>query len=174
MLITTKELKSMSDFKDVDEKILERKMKAIEIAIREHTHNNFQNKQIRFITFSLNNKLNGSSPYLKVGDTIEITESINQGLYTIKEINDGSITFNEDIYDSEHNLITKIEYPADIIEGAIGLLKWNLENADKVGIASETLSRHSVSYKTLDGNNTIKGYPAELFGFCNTYMKARF
>lgn len=68
----------------------------------------------------------------------------------------------------------KIEYPADIKLGAINLLKWEMEMREKAGVASETISRHSVTYKSGDGKNTINGYPAELMGFLKPYMKAQF
>lgn len=48
MLISTDELKALySDFKDVDDDLLKRKLKAIESTIRAYTHNNFQNRQVR-------------------------------------------------------------------------------------------------------------------------------
>ena len=178
MLISINEVKKLNEFSTIPESTLKRKLDAIEIAIRQITNNNFQNRLKRIVASSNNNLLEGTSQYFKVGDTIQITESINDGLYVIKAINEDTITFNNDIYDSEHNLCTKIEYPADIIEGALKVLSWDVKNADKVGVASESesLSRHShsVTYKNYDGTNTISGYPAELFNFCRKYGKARF
>lgn len=181
MIISTTKLKEIDMFKDIAEDELERKMKAIEIAIREHTHNNFQNRIKRIKTTSTNEYLDGSSPFFQVGDTIQISQSVNDGLYTIKEIAENKIYLNESIYEAEYNVVTKIEYPANIIEGAISLLKWELDPEQgkaKICIASEskTLSRKSssVTYKTYDQNNTINGYPGELFGFCDKYIKARY
>ncbi len=174
MLIKTSELKKLDDFKDIDEEVLERKLKAIEVAIRQYTSNNFQNRYIRFNASSSNNKLDKSIPYFKVGDTIEISQGINKGLYTVASITETEITLKEDLYDCECNLCTKVEYPADIIEGALSILKWDLEMANKVGISSESISRHSVSYQNLDSSNTIEGRPAQLFGFCKPYMCLRF
>ncbi len=179
MLISPKELKEYDDrFSNIDDKKLEKKLKSIESTIRKYTNNNFQNRKIRFIASSINQELNGFCPYLKVGDTIEISNSINNGLYTIKSLENDKIKLNEDIYDSEYNLCTKIEYPPDIIDGAIELLDWKLNKSNKVGISSEseTISRHSTTtnYRNLNKDNTIDGYPIELFGFCNSYIKARF
>jgi len=67
-----------------------------------------------------------------------------------------------------------IEYPADIKLGVINLLKWDMEMREKTGVAAETISRHSVTYQTYDGTNTINGYPASMMGFLKPYMKARF
>lgn len=66
------------------------------------------------------------------------------------------------------------EYPADIKMGVVNMLKWELENRDKVGIASETISRHSVTYFDMTGDNSTMGYPKALLGFLKPYMRARF
>ena len=66
------------------------------------------------------------------------------------------------------------EYPADIKMGVVNMLKWELENRDKVGIQSETISRHSVTYFNMDGDNSTMGYPKSLLGFLKPYMRARF
>jgi hypothetical protein len=68
-------------------------------------------------------------------------------------------------------------YPPDVVEGAFEMLKYNVSGTRErggAGIASEALSRHSVSYVAQDGNNTIGGYPAALMGFLKPYYKARF
>ena len=50
---------------------------------------------------------------------------------TLISINGNEIIFDTEIYDSEANLCTKIEYPADVIEGALKVLSWDFKNADK-------------------------------------------
>ncbi len=174
MIIKTAELKKLNDFKDIDEKTLERKMVAIEKAIRSHSHNNFQVREIRFKGSSLENTINSNHPFIKVNDTIQITQSVNDGLYVVTQVNDKTIEVDKNLYDTGENICTLVHYPEDVIEGAIKVLKWDIEKADKVGIASETLSRHSVSYVNMDASNTINGYPVSLFGFLGPYMKARF
>ena len=67
-----------------------------------------------------------------------------------------------------------IAYPADVKMGVVNLLKWEMANRDKVGVASETISRHSVTYFNMDEQNATMGYPASLLGFLKPYMKARF
>ena len=66
------------------------------------------------------------------------------------------------------------EYPMDIKMGVLDMLKWDLENRKKVGIQSETISRHSVTYFNMDGDNSTIGYPKALVGFLKPYKKARF
>lgn len=66
-----------------------------------------------------------------------------------------------------------IVYPADVKMGVVNLLKWELTSREKTGVASETISRHSVTYRD-DTSTSINGYPASLMGFLKPYMKARF
>lgn len=176
MLISVGDLKSLyPKFEDIDDELLERKLAVIESAIRKHTNNNFQNRLVRIETDVTNGKINWNTNYLKADDTIEISDGVNKGLYTVVGLTNGIKTF-EPLIDYPKQLITKIEYPIEVIEGAISLLDWELlqKGKEKTGIASETISRHSVSYVQRTNDNTISGYPSELFNFCNDYMKARF
>ena len=76
--------------------------------------------------------------------------------------------------DFQRCLTPEGEYPPDVKMGVVYMLKWDLENRDKVGVQSETLSRHSVTYFNMDGDNSTMGYPKSLLGFLKPYMKARF
>lgn len=177
MLISAGDLKSKyKKFVNIEDDILTRKLSVIESAIRKYTNNNFQNRLIRFIANVEDGVIKGTSPYLKSLDTIEISNGINKGLYTVISLENNEVTTIESLFDSKENLITKIEYPIDVVEGAIDLLDWELiqKGKEKSGIASETISRHSVSYIQRTNDNTINGYPVELFNFCNEYKKARF
>lgn len=175
MVVTVEELTSMTEFKGISEQTLNRKLNAVENLIRAYTNNNFQNRTVRFETKSLGNRLFGTSPFLKVGDTVQISQScVNDGLYTITELLDDAIRVDKDLFNVQYNLVTKVEYPADIQEGVINLLLWEVENRQKVGVKSESLSRHSVTYFDLDANNQVMGYPISLLGFLNPYMKPRF
>lgn len=176
MLIKADDLKEKyPKFENIDDDLLTRKLSVIESAIRNHTNNNFQNRLFRIQTNVVGGKINWKTDYLKVGDTIQISDGINKGLYTIKSVSD-TIETEEPLYDYPMQLITKIEYPIDVIDGAIDLLDWELlkEGKEKTGVASESISRHNVSYVQRTNDNTINGYPIELFNFCNNYKKARF
>lgn len=100
-------------------------------------------------------------------------ESPTYGLYTITEIGEDFIRVNQELYKST-NLITKVEYPADVRAGVLELLKWDIKNRPKTGVKSETLSRYSVTYFDQDANNQVMGYPVALLGFLKPYIKARF
>lgn len=175
MIIAVDEVMELPEFVGQNEKVIAAKLNAVELAIRSYTNNNFQNRYVRFHAESLGNRLFGTSDFLKNGDTIQVSQSqVNDGLYVIIEIGDDFIRVDGDLYKYPDNLVTKIEYPADIKAGVLNLLKWEVKNRQKVGIKSETLSRHSVSYYDQDKNNQVMGYPVALLGFLKPYIKARF
>ncbi len=67
------------------------------------------------------------------------------------------------------------EWPPDIKMGVTRLIQYDLSGANqKAGIASETLSRHAVTYESRTADNTAMGYPVALMGFLKPYMRARF
>ena len=66
------------------------------------------------------------------------------------------------------------EWPMDIKMGVVDLLKWKMDAGTKIGIASETLSRHAVTYESMTADNTAMGYPKALTAFLKPYMRARF
>lgn len=173
MIISVDELKRFVTTNKTNEE-LEIELLALESQIRAYTNNNFQNKNIRFKTNASNSKLNLATPLLKVGDTIQISQSkYNDGVYVIQSIDEG-LSLDNELIDEQGLLITKIEYPKDVQMGVVKMLKWNIERGDKVGVQSETISRHSVSYFNMDGDNSILGVPKSLIGFLKPYMKARF
>lgn len=174
MIISVEELKKCIDVKDVSDVQLQMKLDAIENGIRKHTNNNFQERRIRFVAPTDTSAVLCTNPLLRVGDTVQISESINDGLYLITAIDDGVITLDKPLYPVKDNLVTKIQYGADIRQGVINLMQWEIDMRDKVGIASETLSRHSVTYFSQDASNTLMGYPVALLGFLEPYYKARF
>ena len=158
----------------VDDSVLEAKLLALELLIRKHTNNNFQKKAFRTVGTIEDGKLYCDAPMFKAGDTIEINESkFNEGLYVVSEI-DGDVITIADSMDETDVLVTKVAYPIDVVMGVVNMLNWDLENRDKVGIQSETISRHSVTYFNMDGANSSMGYPKSLLGFLKPYMKARF
>lgn len=176
MIMAVEELKSYIDITAKDP-VLEAKLQALELLIRKYTNNNFQDRSRRFNAEIKNGVLQGASNLFAVGDTVQISESMySNGLYVIKDIDidNAHMDFDELLPDETCVLVTKVKYPMDVKLGVANMLKWDIENRDKVGIQSETLSRHSVTYFNLDGDNSIMGYPKSLLGFLKPYMKARF
>lgn len=175
MVIPVDELTFMDEFSGKSEAALKRKLNAVEHLIRSYTNNNFQNRSIRLYGKSVGDTVIGHAPFFKVGDTVQISQSdVNDGLYLVTEVADDFIRLDAELFNVPNNLVTKVEYPADVQEGVIELMVWEVKNRQKVGIKSETLSRHSVSYYDQDADNQVMGYPVALLGFLKPYMKARF
>ena len=172
MIISVAEVKQLIEFKGWNDKKLERKLLAIEEAIRSYTNNRFQNCNVRIECSVVNQKLHGVHTALKVGDTVQITESqFNEGLYVVNAIDESVIETDKALLNEAHVLVTKIEYPEDVVDCCINLLEWEINNRSKVGVKSETLSRHSITYE--DSATMSCGYPTSLLGCLKPYRKAR-
>jgi len=174
MILSVAQLKGLVSTTLSDDE-LESRLLAIESMIRSYTKNPFQNRGVRSLGDVISGKMMMSPERFLVGDTIQVSNSeLNSGLYVISEISGFAFTVNPEIlYDESGVLITKVQYPKDIVMGAVNLMKWDVENRDKVGIKSETISRWAVTYYDLD-SNAILGYPSSLVGFLKPYVKARF
>lgn len=172
MIISLEEAKRLIQFdKWTDERIL-KKLLAVEQTIRKYTNNNFQNRFIRgeFATDGM--RLYGGVIGFKVGDTVQISESkYNNGLYVIEAVYDAEITLDKELTEEGMLLVTKVEYPEDVVECALNLIEWSTKHSEKVGIKSETLSRHSVTYE--DSGTLFNGYPVGILNGLKLYRKAR-
>ncbi len=173
-MMTVDELKQYIST-DKPESVLEAMLQAVELAIRGYTNNNFQDRGYRadadirgslFIAEAL-------QPFDE-GDTIQVSQSeFNNGLYVVTEATDVTFKVAESLHDENDVVVTKIVYPADVKFGAAKMIQWELTSGDKAGIQSETISRHSVTYASMDADNSIMGYPKSLTGFLKPYRKAR-
>lgn len=177
MIMTATELRQHITTDETDQ-VLDGKLQALELLIRTYTNNNFQVRAFRGVAVAMSNGnqllMNTKSPF-KVGDTLQITESeLNAGLVKVTASDGGTLTVKEELYDESGVVITKVVYPMDVKMGVVNLIKWELDNRDKVGVASETISRHSVTYFDLQGDNSTMGFPKSLMGFLKPYIKARF
>jgi hypothetical protein len=172
MIITVAELKKQIDCgTSTDEQITVR-LEAIEAVIRAYTNNNFQQRTIRFDGDSHGMNIYGVPQYFEIGDTVQISDSlVNDGLYQVTEVGVDYIQVDKFLMRVEHNLVTKIKYPADVVQCAVDLYKWKQNMGDKVGIKSETISRHSVTYE--DSATLFMGYPVGILNGLNMYKKAR-
>ena len=73
--------------------------------------------------------------------------------------------------DFKRCLTAEGEYPADIKKGIVDMMQWDLTHRAKVGIASETLARHSVTYFDIGADNSAIGFPKALTGFLKPYRR---
>ena len=178
MILTVAELRQYITT-DEEDSVLEGKLQALELLIRAYTNNNFQVRAFRAVAVAVSdgNKLLFNSPIpFKVGDTLQITESdfMQDELVTVSAVDGSSVTVVGELTDESGVVVTKVKYPMDVKMGIVNLMKWELDNREKVGVASETISRHSVTYVDQTGENTVMGYPVALMGFLKAYRKARF
>lgn len=175
MIISVDEAKILANVAGwTDSKIMIR-LKAIEQTIRAYTNNNFQVRGIRARADIVTGVFRGCPPGLfQPGDTVQVSGSeFNAGLFTVFRVDEAEISMMEPVVDEPGVLLTKVVYPADVVACALNLLEWEVNNRAKVGIQSETLSRHSVTYFNMDGTNQVMGYPASLLGCLKAYRKAR-
>lgn len=178
MIMTVAELRRFVET-DEDDQVLEARLQALELLIRAYTNNNFQVRAFRTVAVASaadkSLQVNGTVPFA-AGDTLQITGSalMPDELVTVNAVEIGKITVNEDLYDETGVTVTKVKYPRDVQMGVVNLFKWEQNNRDKVGVSSETISRHSVTYFNMDGENSIMGFPKSLLGFLRPYRKARF
>ena len=177
MIMTVAELRRFVKTDESDE-VLEAMLQALELSIRAYTNNNFQIRAFRAVAVAVSSGhtlLTNGTNLFKANDTLQITDSeLNEGVFNVRTSSGNTITVKEDLHDESGVVITKVVYPADVKVGVANLIKWELNNRDKVGVASETISRHSVTYFNMDGDNSTMGYPKALMGFLKPYMKARF
>ena len=178
MIMTVDELRLFVETEE-ENQVLEARLQALELLIRAYTNNPFQARAFRAVAVAsaADNSLqvNSTVPF-SAGDTLQITGSalMPDALVTVNAVESGKITVNEDLYDETGVTITKVKYPRDVQMGVVNLFKWEQNNRDKVGVSSETISRHSVTYFNMDGDNSIMGFPKSLLGFLRPYKRARF
>ena len=169
------------DAKLIDENITQEDLDAFESSVRRLTNNNFQNRYVRFEDISyidgdrikVNEKIEG----LRVNDTVEINYSkYNDGLYTVEEIKDKEIKLKGRLlheFDFAGVMLTKVEYPPDIVSGIKKLINYDKKMAGKTGIKSESISRMSITYYDVNGTDNTEGYPSSLLSFLKKYQKMR-
>lgn len=183
MIMSVEEFKTFVET-DMAEPLIEAKLQSLELLIRKYTNNNFQNRLYRRTADIIGGSFYVTAVPFKTGDTIQVSTTqlsnglkvpcLNEGLFTIDKVDNNSFSVKEDVMDESNVLCTKIVYPMDVKMGVVNLMKWDMNNRDKVGIQSETISRHSVTYFNMDGDNSTIGFPKSLIGFLKPYIKARF
>lgn len=178
MIISVEELKQFITTDKADS-VLEMKLQALEQLIRKYTNNRFHQKPYVRIKADVVAGIFVTDDVLpfKVGDTVQVSQGADAtdcGIYTVAEIDGQTFTVKEDVPDMAQVTVNKVQYGIDVKMGVIKIMEWDLNNGHKVGVQSESISRHSVTYFNMDGDNSLMGYPKSLLGFLKPYMKARF
>lgn len=172
MIISVEDLRKQVDCGNATDEQLTVRLEAIEGVIRQYTNNNFQQRAARFVGYSEDYFVYGSPRYISVGDTVQISASgVNDGLYVVNAVDEDRIEVDKPLMSVENNMVTKIVYPADVIQCVVDMFTWKQNMGSKVGIKSETLSRHSVTYE--DSGSLYMGYPMGILSGLNLYKKAR-
>lgn len=172
MITSVPELRKFVDCGNATDDVIESNLKAIESVIRAYTNNNFQVRTVRFVGRSSGMYVYGVSPFLSIGDTIQISGTdVNDGLYIIGAITETYIQLDQYLATLDTNVVTKVKYPQDVVQCAIDLYRWKQTMGGKVGVKSETISRHSVTYE--DSATLFMGYPVGILNGLNLYKKAR-
>lgn len=190
MIVELETVLATPEYKDADPNTVKRKLLGVESAIRAYTNNNFIVRGARINCLSRDGLLWGTSRYIVEGDRINIVRSgmndtdrdfivrddVNVGLYDVVSIDleRDVMTLDDCLFDADFNDVFLVKYPEAIKAGVLELMKWESTGRDKVGVSSETISRHSVSYYNFSDNEMLMGYPAALMGFLKPYIKARF
>ena len=176
MIISVEKAKELISFNGWTDEKIKMKLLAVEQTIRAYTNNNFQDRDFRiWACIRAGVFMSESLIPFEVDDTIQVSESkYNKGLFTVSfESDDTTFMVNESTRDEDDVLVTKVVYPADVVDCCVNLLEWEVNNRGKVGIKSETLSRRSVTYFDQDASNQVMGYPVSLLGCLKAYRKAR-
>jgi len=174
MILTVEEVRRFVTTDESDTG-LEVRLQALESFIRKATNNNFMDLYSRCKVDIVNGTAQARTFHtFDEGDTVQITDALfNRGLYTVSAVDGNSFSLAERVQDEPGVTVTRVKYPAEVKMGVVELLKWDMTNREKVGIQSETISRHSVTYAATDGNG-IGGYPKALTAFLLPYRRAYF
>lgn len=186
MLMTVEELRKYITTDATDE-LLTARLSALELTIRRYTNNNFQSRGLRVAAdIRAGVFMSESLIPFEVGDTIMVSGSDLQSdcLAVVTEANDLTFMTDGDWADDYSVLVTKVVYPIDVKLAAANIIDWQLRNqavnsGDKsqAPVASETISRHSVTYATDATESDLSvdfGVPKKLVACLKLYKKARF
>lgn len=171
---------SLEDAQKIDKNATQEYCDGLETMVRVSTNNNFQNIRFRCSGLVLSDNeirvSKGRLDIFKVGDTVEINDSnYNDGLYTVSEVAGDVLKIDGQFITevSTQAILTKISYPADVLAGVKKLIQYDSKMSGKIGVKSETISRHSVTYYDVTAAESQEGYPATLLGFLKKYKKLR-
>lgn len=170
MLMTVEHLRKFVDTETPDE-LLAAYLAALESAIRQETHNTFTVRNFCHKTAIQNSTMLTPSLRILAGDTVQIGDR----LYTVGT--DGKLS--PELPDTDCAAVHRVVYPPDVVMGCVDIMRYKLSKTansapEMAGIASETISRHSVTFSGEDAYSGVLGVPARLTKFLDRYRKARF
>lgn len=171
---------SLEDAQKIDKQATQEYCDGLETMVRTSTNNSFQNRNFRCAGLMLSGSeirvSDGRLDIFRIGETIEINDShFNDGLYVISKASEDVLQVDGEFIAeiASGAILTKIDYPADIVAGIKKLIQYDEKMSKNVGVKSETIARHSVTYYDVTAAESKEGYPATLLGFLNKYRKLR-
>ena len=171
MLIDIATLRKLIDT-DEDDFKLNFRVNAVERSIRAYTHNNFLlGKTVQGMSID-GSILTVVDAIFKVGDTVQLFHTGYQdGIYTVTDdLGNGHYKLNSELQNCS-GTVGLVRYPDDVVAGAVAMIQYDIESAGREGVASESISRHSVSYVNLGSGNSIAGYPTHVTAFLKPYRR---
>lgn len=173
MIVAVEDFRRLVDT-DIADDALRIRLQGIEMAIRQYCNNHFNVRGTERKAEIRGGKIILPSSFYLVGDTIEILSPEYEGkVFTVIDKDSEGLKVDGDIrFDGEVTIVL-VQYPEDVVTGAVNLLKWDISNRDKIGVKSESISRWSITYYDLE-TSSLLGYPTSLLGFTKNYMRARF
>lgn len=170
MLMTAEHLRKFVETEETNEMLIEY-LTALESAVRQETHNTFTERHFCHKTAIQSSTMLTPSLRIHSGDTVQIGDY----LYTVGS----GGTLSPEFPDADCVEVHLVVYPPDVVMGCVDIMRYKLSKTansapEKAGIASETISRHSVTFSGEDAYSGVLGVPARLTKFLDRYRKARF
>lgn len=173
MLISIGDLRALIQTDESDYALAVR-LSAIEAKIRSYTNNSFIVGGTAAPIAIKDGRVLGAFRLFRPGDSVELMHTrASDGLYSVVSIEPDGYCLSDRLIDSEEGTMSLVRYPKDVVMGAIDMLRYDLETAGREDVASETISRHSVTYREPSSSGSILGYPAKLTAFLKPYRRAR-
>lgn len=173
MLMTVADLRKLIDTDEDDLKLMMR-LNGVEQSIRAYTNNNFVKLNTVQKMHIENGILMTEKDIFKPNDTVEFFHTeYSDGLYLIEEKLETCVyRVTPECIDGD-GTVGLVKYPDDVLMGALSMIAYDIGNEGRENVASESISRHSVSYVTHGASNTIMGYPIKLTSFLKPYRKMK-
>lgn len=173
MLMAVSDLRKLIDTDEDDLKLMMR-LNGVEQSIRAYTNNNFVKLNTVQKMHIENGILRTENDVFRVDDTVEFFHTeYSDGLYVIVEkLESCTYRVSPECMDCV-GTVGLVKYPDDVLMGALSMITYDIASVGREDVASESISRHSVSYVTHGASNTIMGYPIKLTSFLKPYRKMK-
>lgn len=173
MLISIEDLRAIIQTDESDYALAIR-LSAIEGKIRAYTNNDFIVGGTAAPIAIKDDRVLCASRLFRPGDSVELIHThASDGVYAVVSIEPDGYRLSDRLIDSEEGAMSLVRYPKDVVMGAVDMLRHDLETEGREDVASETISRHSVTYRDPSSSGFILGYPAKLTAFLKPYRRAR-